>query len=146
MCTLYFLLTPSFHYFPGLPSTIAPVPHPARLSPFGHSTTSHTNICQGPSFCCFSSVNRLWKQERDESISLLEADFHCAGFACSCSSTHINFALIVHVLHQSDVLLWYPLASRTPIQFFTYAFPRSINIKCKSCYMSLYLSCSCRST
>ena len=84
MCTLYFLLTPSFHYFPGLPSTIAPVPPPARLSPLltaphhtltsakvlpsrapihhcssstsctsfslAHSTTSHTNICQGPSF------------------------------------------------------------------------------------------------
>ena len=106
-----------------------------------HSTTSHTNISQGPSFCCFSSVNRLWwKQERDESRSLVEADFHCVGFACSCCSTHYNFALIVHVPHQSDVLLWYPLVSRTPIQFFPYAFPRSMNIKCKSCYMSLYLS------
>ena len=111
-----------------------------------HSTTSHTNICQGPSFCCFSSVNQLWKQERDESRSLVESNFHCVWFACSCSSTHINFALIVHVLQQSDVLLWYPLVSRTPIQFFLYAFPRSMNIKCKSCYMSLYLSCSCRST
>ena len=40
------------------------------------------------------------------------------GFNCSCSTPHYSFALMVHVLHKSDVLLWQLLVSHAPIQFF----------------------------
>ena len=46
----------------------------------------------------FSNVFRQWihhdgKQERVESKSLVEANFHCKWFACSCSKTSLQFRI-----------------------------------------------------
>ena len=49
----------------------------------------------------------------------MKANFHFKGFACSCSTPNCSFALVVHVLHQSDVLLWHPLVSHAPTIFLT---------------------------
>ena len=82
-----------------------------------HSTTSSANIiCQGASFLIFSVSDG--KQERAESGSLLEVNFHCKGFACSCSTPHYSCAVMILVIHQSNELLWHPLASHAPIRFF----------------------------
>ena len=83
--------------------------------------------------------------------SLVEANFHCKGFACSCRTPHYSCALTLQVLHQAELLLWYPLVSGraytniSSLGTLTYAFSRPMNMKCMSCYRSLYLSCSCLS-
>ena len=78
------------------------------------------------------SVSESIKQERADRGSLVEANFHCKGFACSCSTPHYIFALMVHILHQFDVLLCQPLVSHAPIQ----SFPRD-SVLCYTLYSSL---------
>ena len=134
-CTLSLPLTLSFLSSPRLPST-APVPTPVRLSPLRtaphHLRPSSAKVLFSDVFR--QSIHHNGKQERAESGSLLESNFHGKGFACSCSTTHYSFALMAHVLHQSDVLIWHPLVSHAPIQLLVHAYyEHLINItKCPS--------------
>ena len=107
----------------------------------------HTIRAHCLQMCFFSDV--FSHGGKQETGSLVESNFHRKGFACSCSTPHHSFALMAHVLHQSDVLLQYPLfaLSHAPIQFFPRDsvlcfFSRSMDTQCKSCCPSAYLSCS----
>ena len=127
-----FLLTLSFLSSPiGFPT--APVPSPARLSP-RHDIIREHHLPR----CFFSDVFRQWihhdgKQERAESGYLVEANFHCKGFACSCSTPSLQFRIDSPVWSR-PLLLWHFLVSHASTQFSlgtVSCFSRPMNTPCK---------------
>ena len=83
--------------------------------------------------CFFSDVFRQWidhdgKQERADSGTLVEANFHCKGFACSCSTRHYSFALMIHMwitslMYSSGTPLFACINTVLPLGLYRTRFP-----------------------
>ena len=121
------LLTLSVLSSPRVPC-IVPIPSPARISPL--RTAPHHPRTSSAKFLIFVSESIVMAHRNElKSDPRWRPTSTAKWFACSCSTHHCSFALMVHALRHSDVLLWYPLVSHAPILFT----PRSVSLAVLLC-------------